>query len=136
MRARSVDSRLRLASKRALVAWARRAIGTVSSPSGPRSTSIGRGRRSCTWPCATAHNGARAPAVVVKGRADGISSDRTPLSARVYRREMGLGEAIDITFDFRSDTPPGRDPDALSPTLRTYHQLLWSKPLPSGAPFE
>jgi len=49
---------------------------------------------------------------------------------------MGLGEAIDITFDFRSDTPPGRDPDALSPTLRTYHQLLWSKPLPSGAPFE
>ena len=49
---------------------------------------------------------------------------------------MGLGEAIDITFDFRSDTPPGGDPDALSPTLRRYHQLLWSKPLPSGAPFE
>ena len=49
---------------------------------------------------------------------------------------MGLGEAIDITFDFRSDTPPGKDPDALSPTLRRYHQLLWSKPLPSGAPFE
>jgi hypothetical protein len=49
---------------------------------------------------------------------------------------MGLGEAIDITFDFRSDTPPGRDPDALSPTLRRYHQHLWSKPLPSGAPFE
>jgi hypothetical protein len=49
---------------------------------------------------------------------------------------MGLGEAIDITFDFRSDTPPGRDPDALSPRLRRYHQLLWSKPLPSGAPFE
>ena len=49
---------------------------------------------------------------------------------------MGLGEAIDITFDFRSDTPPGKDPDARSPTLRRYHQLLWSKPLPSGAPFE
>ena len=49
---------------------------------------------------------------------------------------MGLGEAIDITFDFRSDTPPGRDPDAFSPTLRRYHQLLWSKPLPSGVPFE
>ena len=49
---------------------------------------------------------------------------------------MGLGEAIDITFDFRSDTPPGKDPDACSPTLRRYHQLLWSKPLPSGAPFE
>jgi hypothetical protein len=49
---------------------------------------------------------------------------------------MGRGDAIDITFDLRSDTPPGRDPDALSPTLRRYHQLLWSKPLPSGAPFE
>ena len=49
---------------------------------------------------------------------------------------MGLGEAIDITFNFRSDTPHGRDPDAFSPTLRKYHQLLWSKPLPSGAPFE
>jgi hypothetical protein len=56
--------------------------------------------------------------------------------AQVYFQEMGLGEAIDITFDFRSDTPAGRDPDALSPTLRRYHQLLWSKPLPRGAPFE
>src|SRR5262249_25142110 len=27
------------------------------------------------------------------------------------------------------------DPDASSPTLRRYHRLLWSKPLPSGAPF-
>jgi hypothetical protein len=43
---------------------------------------------------------------------------------------------IDVTFDFRSDTPPGRDPDAFSPTLRRYHHVLWSKPLPSGAPFE
>lgn len=46
---------------------------------------------------------------------------------------------IDTTFDFRSDTPgygrPRVDPDASSPTLRKYHQLLWSKPLPSGAPF-
>ena len=45
------------------------------------------------------------------------------------------GTLIDTTFDFRSDTPPGRDPDTFSPTLRTYHQLLWSKSLPSGAPF-
>ena len=43
---------------------------------------------------------------------------------------------IDITFDFRSDTPAGKDPDTFSPTLRTYHQLLWSKPLPSGELFE
>ena len=43
---------------------------------------------------------------------------------------------IDVTFDFRDDTPPGKDPDALSPTLRRYHQWLWSKPLPSGFRFE
>jgi len=42
---------------------------------------------------------------------------------------------IDVTFDFRSDTPPGRDPDALSPRLRAYHKLLWSKPLPNGVVF-
>ena len=43
---------------------------------------------------------------------------------------------IDISFDFRSDTPPGKDPDTFSPTLRTCQQLLWSKPLPSGELFE
>jgi hypothetical protein len=42
---------------------------------------------------------------------------------------------IDTTFDFRSDTPPGLDPDTYSPTLKRYHQLLWSKPLPNGVPF-
>jgi hypothetical protein len=58
--------------------------------------------------------------------------------AGVYGGDMGLGEAIDITFDFRSDTPgwPDKDPDTHSPTLRRYHQLLWSKPLPSGVLFE
>src|SRR5262245_12526645 len=43
---------------------------------------------------------------------------------------------IDIAFDFRKDTPPGKDPDALSPTLRRYHKLLWGRPLPNGKPFE
>ena len=43
---------------------------------------------------------------------------------------------IDIYFDFRSDTPPGKDPDAFSPALRRYHKLLWSKPLPNGIVFE
>ena len=43
---------------------------------------------------------------------------------------------IDITFDFRFDTPKGKDPDAVSPTLRRYHQLLWSKPLPGGVVFK
>lgn len=35
---------------------------------------------------------------------------------------------IDTAFDFRTDTAPGKDPDSHSPTLRRYHQLLWSKP--------
>jgi hypothetical protein len=43
---------------------------------------------------------------------------------------------IDTTFDFRSDAPPGKDPDSYSQTLRSYHKLLWSKPLPSGVVFE
>lgn len=42
---------------------------------------------------------------------------------------------IDTTFDFRSDAG-GRDPDSHSPTLRRYHRLLWSKPLPDGTVFE
>jgi hypothetical protein len=42
---------------------------------------------------------------------------------------------IDINFDFRTDTPPGKDPDAFSPTLRVYHKLLWSKHLPNGSLF-
>jgi hypothetical protein len=46
-----------------------------------------------------------------------------------------MAHSIDINFDFRTDTPKGKDPDALSPTLRSYHKLLWSKPLPSGKLF-
>lgn len=38
---------------------------------------------------------------------------------------------IDTTFDFRTDATTD-DPDQSSPTLKRYHQLLWSKPLPSG----
>lgn len=41
---------------------------------------------------------------------------------------------IDTSFDFRTDAS-GKDPDTHSPTLRQYHKLLWSKPLPSGRPF-
>ena len=43
---------------------------------------------------------------------------------------------IDMGFDFREDTPPGKDPDTWSPTLRRYHRLLWGKPLPDGTEFE
>lgn len=42
---------------------------------------------------------------------------------------------IDVSFDFRTDAN-GADPDAASPTLLRYHQLLWSKPLPSGQMLE
>jgi hypothetical protein len=42
---------------------------------------------------------------------------------------------FDPTFDFRRDSG-GRDPDSDSPTLKAYHKLLWSKPLPSGDPFD
>jgi len=45
-------------------------------------------------------------------------------------------EALDISFDVRVDTPPGKDPDAFSPTLRRYHKHLWSKKLPNGELFE
>ena len=48
---------------------------------------------------------------------------------------MGVHDVIDTTFDVRSDAG-GRDPDSHSKTLRRYHQLLWSKPLPSGAMFD
>jgi hypothetical protein len=38
---------------------------------------------------------------------------------------------IDTTFDFRTDSA-GKDVDIASPTLKRFHQLLWSKPLPNG----
>jgi len=47
-----------------------------------------------------------------------------------------MSTQIDIDFDFYSDTPPNKDPDSYSPTLRSYHKLLWSKSLPSGAEFK
>jgi len=43
--------------------------------------------------------------------------------------------SIDTSFDFRTDTPPGLDPDARSPTLRPYHKFLWSQVLPGGTRF-
>ena len=42
---------------------------------------------------------------------------------------------IDTSFDFRTDSF-GKDPDAYSATLRRYHKLLWSKPLPNGRMFD
>mgnify|MGYP003322417944 CR=1 FL=1 len=42
---------------------------------------------------------------------------------------------IDITFNVYSDTPQSKDPDSYSPTLRQYHQYLWSKSLPNNQEF-
>jgi hypothetical protein len=42
---------------------------------------------------------------------------------------------IDVDFDFYTDAT-GKDPDITSPTLRRYHKLLWSKPLPIGTWFD
>ena len=42
---------------------------------------------------------------------------------------------IDTSFNLYSDAKGG-DPDATSPTLRSYHKLLWSKALPSGDLFD
>lgn len=44
-------------------------------------------------------------------------------------------DLIDTSFDFRIDAG-GKDPDTHSATLRRYHKLLWSKPLPRGRKFE
>ncbi|QQQ62644.1 DUF6994 family protein [Paenarthrobacter ureafaciens] len=49
---------------------------------------------------------------------------------------MGDLREIDVDYNFFDDTPAGKDPDSHSPTLRRYHQRLWSKPLPDGRPFE
>jgi|TARA_Y100000310_G_C20428335_1_gene690166 hypothetical protein len=42
---------------------------------------------------------------------------------------------IDTTFNVYSDARGG-DPDSTSPTLRKYHKILWSKPLPNGKTFD
>jgi len=49
---------------------------------------------------------------------------------------METSTIIDVNFDFRSDTPIKKDPDTSSPSLRRYHKILWSKPLPNGDFFE
>ena len=53
----------------------------------------------------------------------------------IGRNGISMSNLIDTNFRFRSDTPSGKDLDAFSPTLRRYHKLLWSKPLPNGFDF-
>ena len=46
-----------------------------------------------------------------------------------------MSQLIDTSFDVRTDAG-GKDPDSHSATLRGFHQLLWSKPLPRSVLFE
>lgn len=43
--------------------------------------------------------------------------------------------AVDTSFDYQTDTPPGKDPDSKSKQLRADHELLWTKKLCSGDVF-
>lgn len=47
---------------------------------------------------------------------------------------MSLTDPIDVDTDFRDDAGR-RDPDSYSTLLQSYHQRLWSKPLPNGLVF-
>ncbi len=42
---------------------------------------------------------------------------------------------IDVNFNVYTDANGG-DPDSTSPTLRSYHKMLWSKKLPNGEHFD
>jgi hypothetical protein len=66
------------------------------------------------------------------GPAAVASSPRGEETRRVTT--VGGGHPIDVTLNVERDAG-GRDPDRFSPTLRRYHQLLWSKPLPDGPEF-
>lgn len=46
---------------------------------------------------------------------------------------MEIDTSLDLSTGYRR--PKRHDPDRDSPTMRLYHQALWSKPLPSGAVF-
>jgi hypothetical protein len=45
-------------------------------------------------------------------------------------------DELNIDFTFYTDTPPNKDMDACSPTLRRYHKMLWNKELPNGQMLE
>jgi hypothetical protein len=60
--------------------------------------------------------------------------DLRPNTERSALRHGKIINLIDVTLDLRTDAG-GKDPDTHSPTLRRYHRLLWSKPLPSWSPF-
>lgn len=61
---------------------------------------------------------------------------RTRMYSKWFLEGVRFKMQIDTEIKMYSDTPPGKDPDSHSPTLRSYHQYLWSKPLPSGRSFD
>jgi hypothetical protein len=69
-----------------------------------------------------------------QGQAFGAQPQSPRLAVRISE-SVQRGMRIDTSFDFRTDAS-GKDPDVYSPTLRQYHRLLWSKPLPSGRSFD
>lgn len=48
---------------------------------------------------------------------------------------MADTDSFDPAFDFLNEAG-NEDPDRYSPTLKAYHQRLWSKPLPGGGRFD
>lgn len=65
------------------------------------------------------------------------SSAHKPREAGQCHRRGSPADAKDHNPPALPDTTgKNRDPDVSSPTLLRYHQLLWSKPLPSGKHFE
>lgn len=56
-------------------------------------------------------------------------------TGRQSSRENRMTAGVDTSFDYHSETPPGKAPDKHSETLREHHQLLWSKELLTGGRF-
>src|SRR5262249_498972 len=93
---------------------------------------------SCT-PCQDYTHDDRRRAAGTHSRYSGLpASVRYDRQSEDDRKELGVDTTrrVDVTFAFRQDTPPGKEPDASSPTVRRYEKLLWSKPLPGGVVFD
>jgi hypothetical protein len=72
-------------------------------------------------------------------------------SVKTEHASYGIMGGLDVDFDFTTDTPHfwdgfwerkgglgycGNDPDTRSPTLKSYHRVLWSRELPNGRKME
>ena len=58
------------------------------------------------------------------------------LQARISEFSDQTSWNVKPDFDFRSDTPPNKDPDSFSKTLRQYHKRCWSGMLHDGTCFD